>query len=114
MAKIFTFTSEPTPAAAMRYINRHRIKHDDLVTFQWVDNNHTLIGYWKNEPVSHATLPNIIREYYPDLVETDLEQSCYEQHYHYTVRGLGIVGGFDGRFYVMDTVTKGKKYLEDD
>ena len=45
MAKVFTFVTEPTPTYAMQYINRHGIKPEDLVTFQWIDNNHTLIGY---------------------------------------------------------------------
>ena len=53
MAKVFTFVTEPTPTYAMQYINRHGIKPEDLVTFQWIDNNHTLIGYWTDEPEPH-------------------------------------------------------------
>lgn len=64
--------------------------------------------------VSHATLPSRIRDYYPSLNGVDLKQACYEQYYHYTVPTLGIVGGFDGRFYVVDPVARTNKYLEDD
>jgi hypothetical protein len=63
-------------------------------------------------PVTHSTLPGIIRSYYPDIGER-LNQSCWEQYYHYKSPGHGIVGGFDGRFYVVDPVTKTNKYLEE-
>lgn len=49
MAKVFTFVTEPTLWYASKYINSHGIKPEDLVTFQLVDNDHTLIGYWKED-----------------------------------------------------------------
>lgn len=114
MAKVFTFVTEPTPTYARQYINRHNIKPEYLVTFQWIDNNHTLIGYWKNEPVSHETLPDRIRDYYPSLNEVELKKSycCCGSYYYYTKPNGDIVGGFDGNFYVVDPDTKANKYLE--
>ena len=112
--KVFTYVTEPTPTYAVQYINSHNIKPEDLVTYQFIDSDHTLIAYWKDEPITHATLPARIRDHYPSLNGVDLKQSCYEQYYHYKSPGGYIVGGFDGRFYVVDPVTKTNKYLEDD
>ena len=64
--------------------------------------------------MTHSQLPDAILEDYPDLTLDDLKQDCWGVFYHYTVKGLGIVGGYDFGFYIYKKGSRTKQYFDNE